>query len=193
MATRAKAKAAPASSRVKAKAKATPASGPAVTLTQTVRPQSREEKRSVKIAEFEKKAVQIEKLCMLGATDAEVAAFFDVSDQVLNRWRVQSELIAKALKIGKVPSDQRVERSLFDRAVGCERPMIKIFFNPRTGQVVEHHYMEKYPPDPLSCIFWLKNRKPDSWRERYDAPPVDPQEAAVLAQEVLARAMGSES
>jgi hypothetical protein len=169
-----------------------PSTGPAITLTRTGRAQAKAEKQSQKIADFEKKATQIEKLCMLGATDAEVAAFFDVSDQVLNRWRVQSELIAKVLKIGKVPSDHRVERSLFDRAVGCERAMVKVFFNPRTGQVVEHHYMEKYPPDPLSCIFWLKNRKPDSWRERYDTPPVDPQEAAILAQEVLSRAMSSE-
>jgi hypothetical protein len=178
------------------RAKATtpaPSTGPAITLTQTGRTQSKAEKRSLKIADFEKKAAQIEKLCMLGATDVEIAAFFDVTHGTLQVWRVQSEIVAKALKIGKVPSDQRVERSLFDRAVGCERATVKVFFNPRTGQVVEHHYMEKYPPDPLSCIFWLKNRKPDSWRERYDTPPVDPQEAAVLAQEVLARAMSSES
>jgi len=128
---------------------------------------------------------------MIGATDTEIAMFFDVTVGVLQVWRSQSELVANALKIGKVPSDQRVERSLFDRAVGCERPMIKVFFNPRTGQVVEHQYMEKYPPDPLSCIFWLKNRRPDVWRERYDNPPVPPEEAAALAQEVLSKLMAT--
>ena len=35
----------------------------------------------------------------------------------------------------------------------------------RDGEIVEHHYIEHYPPDPTSCIFWLKNRRPDRWRD----------------------------
>jgi hypothetical protein len=134
-------------------------------------------------------ASQIKKLCEFGATDAEIASFFDISVQVLGQWRIKNEIVANALKIGKVGSDQRVERSLFDRAVGCERPAVKVFFNPRTGQVVEHHYMERYPPDPLCMTFWLKNRKPETWRERYDLPTTPPEEAAALAQEVMAKLM----
>ena len=113
---------------------------PGVTLLRTGVSQTREQKKAIRLAELEQKAVQIEKLCALGATDAEIAMFFDVGPKTLMVWRTQSEAVASALKIGKVPSDQRVERSLFDRAVGCERPMIKVFFNPRTGQVIEHQY-----------------------------------------------------
>lgn len=179
--------AAPAAKKVAAPAAP---STPSITLSQTGL-SKREFKKNLRLAELENKAAQIEKLCAIGVTDAEIAMFFDVTPECLASWRIASPAVASALKIGKVPSDQRVERSLFDRAVGCERPMIKVFFNPRTGQVVEHHYMEKYPPDPLSCIFWLKNRKPDSWRERYDQPPVAPEEAATLAQEVLAKLMAT--
>ncbi|UOF79452.1 terminase small subunit [Caudoviricetes sp.] len=172
----------------KTAAKKAPAS-PSVSLTRTGASQTREEKLVLKRADLEKKAAQIEKLCMIGATDAEIAMFFDVGAKTISRWRTESEAVAAALKIGKATSDQRVERSLFDRAVGCERPMVKVFFNPRTGQVVEHQYMEKYPPDPLSCIFWLKNRKPDFWRERYDNPVTPLEEATALAQETLLKAM----
>ena len=37
-------------------------------------------------------------------------------------------------------------------------------------EVVEHRseYIERYPPDTASAIFWLKNRRRDLWR---DAPP----------------------
>lgn len=179
-------------SKTTVKSTRTPRSAaPGVTLLRTGGPQTRDQKKAVKLAELEQKASQIEKLCMIGATDTEIAMFFDVTIGTLQVWRSQSESVANALKIGKVPSDQRVERSLFDRAVGCERPMIKVFFNPRTGQVIEHQYMEKYPPDPLSCIFWLKNRRPDVWRERYDNPQVPPEDAAVLAQEVLQKLMAT--
>ena len=35
----------------------------------------------------------------------------------------------------------------------------------RDGKTIEHHYIEHYPPDPTSMIFFLKNRRPDRWRD----------------------------
>ena len=35
----------------------------------------------------------------------------------------------------------------------------------RDGKTVEHKYIEYYPPDPTSMIWWLKNRRPDRWRD----------------------------
>ena len=35
----------------------------------------------------------------------------------------------------------------------------------RDGKTVEHKYTEYYPPDPTSMIWWLKNRRPDRWRD----------------------------
>src|SRR6478672_3672152 len=48
-----------------------------------------------------------------------------------------------ALKAGKEASDDRVERSLYQLAIGWN------------GQ----------PPNTTVAIFWLKNRRPDSWRD----------------------------
>ena len=35
----------------------------------------------------------------------------------------------------------------------------------RDGKTVEHKYIEHYPPDVTACLFWLKNRRPDRWRD----------------------------
>jgi hypothetical protein len=29
-------------------------------------------------------------------------------------------------------------------------------------------YRQHVPPDVVACIFWLKNRRPDLWRDRQD-------------------------
>jgi hypothetical protein len=41
----------------------------------------------------------------------------------------------------------------------------------RDGKIVEHKYIEHYPPDTTAMIFFLKNRRPDRWRDvqRIDA------------------------
>jgi hypothetical protein len=36
------------------------------------------------------------------------------------------------------------------------------------GQSWEHAYTERYPPDTTAAIFWLKNRRPDLWRDRHE-------------------------
>ena len=52
----------------------------------------------------------------------------------------------------------------YQRANGYSHPAVKAFLN-RDGNIVEHHYTEHYPPDPTSMIYWLKNRRPDRWRD----------------------------
>ena len=65
---------------------------------------------------------------------------------------------------GKQAADDRVERSLYQRANGYLHRAVKVFMR-RDGTTVEHKYIEHYPPDPTSMCFWLKNRRPDRWRD----------------------------
>ncbi len=58
--------------------------------------------------------------------------------------------------------DDRMERSLYHRGVGYSHEAGKVFLN-RDDEIVEHKYIEHYPPDPTSMIFFLKNRRPDRW------------------------------
>lgn len=106
---------------------------------------------------------QAEKLCRLGATDREVAEFIGVSERTLYRWQAEHEAFRQALKVGKESADERVERSLYRRATGYSFDAVKIF--QYQGKEVVVPYTEHVAPDTTACIFWLKNRKPDQWRD----------------------------
>src|SRR5262245_10773776 len=61
---------------------------------------------------------QAKKLAALGATDVEMADFFGVSLKTLTRWKVSRPEFCLALKTAKEVADERVERRLWERAVG---------------------------------------------------------------------------
>ncbi len=107
---------------------------------------------------------QAEKLCLLGATDEEMADFFDVDVRTLYRWKAVHEEFCQAIKTGKEVADERVERSLYARAVGYTFDSEKIF--QFQGKVVRASTKEHVPPDTTAMIFWLKNRRPDEWRDK---------------------------
>jgi len=66
---------------------------------------------------------------------------------------------------GKVEPDNRVERSLYERASGYSYDAVKIFLPAGAKKPIYAHYVEHVPPDVTACIFWLKNRKPAEWRD----------------------------
>jgi len=111
-------------------------------------------------------AEQAKKLCELGATDDQLADFFDVCVRTIYRWKASQDAFSQALKIGKEEADNRVERSLYQKAVGYEREAVKIFFRAGDKNPVYAPYTEYYPPDTTAGIFWLKNRKSLEWRDR---------------------------
>lgn len=50
--------------------------------------------------------------------------------------------------------------------MGFEHDAVKIFMPANAKEPVYAPYREKVPPDTTACIFWLKNRKPEEWRDR---------------------------
>lgn len=109
---------------------------------------------------------QAEKLCRLGATDIDLADFFGVSDRTIYRWQSQYEEFRQALKAGKEGADDRVERSLYHKAVGYTFESEKIF--QFQGKIVRAKTREHVPPDTTAAIFWLKNRRTEAWRDKQD-------------------------
>lgn len=110
--------------------------------------------------EYAKQAAQ---LCKLGATDAQLADFFEVTVSTVSLWKVQHKAFSEALKVAKDEADAKVEQSLFRRAMGfeCDETDIRVI----GGKVVQTPMRKIYPPDTTAAIFWLKNRKPEQWRE----------------------------
>jgi hypothetical protein len=115
----------------------------------------------------EEYAKQTYKLCLLGATDKELADFFETTEQTINAWKDKYPDFLESLKKGKFEADAIVAQKLFHRAIGYEHPeIITASFQGQitdTMEVVKH-----YPPDTTAGIFWLKNRQPTKWRDRQE-------------------------
>ena len=105
-------------------------------------------------------------MALLGATDADLARHWKVSQRTINVWKRDQPRFAEALQSGKEEADGRVVASLFQRALGYSHKAVKVF--QYQGQTIEHEYTERYPPETTACIFWLKNRQPKFWRDRVD-------------------------
>ena len=103
--------------------------------------------------------------CLLGATDSDLASFFDVEESTINNWKINHPQFLESLKRGKQQADAQVAKSLFHRATGYSHPETKIATTD--GQITDSKEFEKhYAPDPTAAIFWLKNRQPDMWRDK---------------------------
>ncbi len=114
-------------------------------------------------------AAQAEKLCALGATDIELADFFQVSTRTIYRWRNTIDEFCQAVTCGKEAADVRVERALYNRAVGYSFESEKIFNHQ--GEIIRAPTTEHVPPDPSAAKLWLTNRKPENWRDKQEHEP----------------------
>lgn len=107
---------------------------------------------------------QVRKLCLLGATDIEIADFFEVSLTTINNWKHDYPTFFESIKKGKGIADAEIAHSLYNRAKGikCKEVRTK---NDGSKETVER----ELPPDPVSMIFWLKNRQKEKWRDKHES------------------------
>ena len=112
-------------------------------------------------------AEQAYKLCLLGATDKDMADFFEVDEATINRWKEAHNEFRESLKKGKMMADATVAQKLYHRAIGYEHN--EIITASFQGQITDKMEVVKhYAPDPTAAIFWLKNRQPKQWRDKQD-------------------------
>jgi len=104
------------------------------------------------------------KMCLLGFTDEQLADVFDVAVQTLKTWKNKYPSFLASIKAGKEQADAKVVKSLYQRAMGYSHPEEKVFCSE--GEITTYDTVKHYPPDTTACIFWLKNRQPDHWRDR---------------------------
>lgn len=126
-------------------------------------------------------AVMAEKACKAGFTDLELADLIGVSVRTINTWKVEHVEFSAALKGGKEIADNRVERSLFARANGYEHDETDI-------RVIENRLVmtpirKIYPPDTTACIFWLKNRRSDLWRDKQEVENTGTLQVTLMAKD----------
>ena len=133
-------------------------------------PKKKEEKKSQKVGRPSKKNTillkQIKELATFGLTDEQIAAFCEIAVSTLYEYKKKWPEFSEALKAGKEISDGQVIKSLYQRATGYEHPELKVFCDK--GRIVTAKVIKHYPPDATSMIFWLKNRRPDEWRDKQE-------------------------
>jgi hypothetical protein len=89
-------------------------------------------------------AAQAKTLCERGATNKELAQYFNVDIGTIRQWRMNYQDFFTAVRMGKAVADELVEQALFERATGW-------------GDL---------PPDVGAIRTWLFNRRPNRWREK---------------------------
>lgn len=116
-----------------------------------------------------------------GLIDKDIAHNIGVGYSTLREWKKLYPEIGEALRKGKEVVDRIVENALYKSAIGFMQKIKKpvrikeVEYDPKTGkkiresekwvQVEEEIYIA---PQVTAQIFWLKNRKPDQWREKND-------------------------
>ena len=109
----------------------------------------------------------VEKLTRIcGATDHEIAEFLEVTDRTLNNWKLAHPEFFQSLKDGKAVADSRVKAALYHKAIGYSYDAVKILQHNGTPVIVP--YVEHVPPSDVACIFWLKNRDKENWRDKIE-------------------------
>ncbi len=109
---------------------------------------------------------QAYKLCLLGATDKDLASFFEVTEPTINNWKKAFPDFYNSLKRGKLQADAEVAEKLFERAKGYSHPEEKVFCHE--GKIIRTETTRHYPPDTGAAIIWLKNRQGLYWRDNHD-------------------------
>ena len=101
--------------------------------------------------------------CAMGAINETLAAQFEVSRSTIDRWIAAIPDFREAVLQGREAADGAVVSALFARATGMERKMTRVFCH--NGQPITVNYTVELPPDVRACMFWLRNRRPQQWRE----------------------------
>ena len=111
----------------------------------------------------EPKLILIEGWARDGLTDEQIYNNLGISKDSFYKYKKQYSDFSDSLKRGKEIVDYEVENALLKRALGYEYDEITY----ENGEEVKR-VTKQVAPDTTAQIFWLKNRKPDKWRDKKD-------------------------
>lgn len=100
-----------------------------------------------------------------GLSYEQIAKNCGVTKQCLFNWREKSPEIAEALRKGREVVDRELENALIKRALGFTLTKTRIIEDDKGKKRIET-IVEEVAPDTAAIIFALKNRKPDTWRDK---------------------------
>ena len=131
-----------------------------------------------------------------GLTDEQIAHNMNISCSTFYKYKNEYSEITESLKKGKEVVDYEVESSLLKKAFGYNAKVLKHIkvkkadYNDEGYKVNEREeIVEVYdevhiPADVTAQIFWLKNRKPDKWREKQQEAPNNENDHVILVDDL---------
>ena len=112
-----------------------------------------------------------------GDIEETIAKKLGIAYSTFNLYKSEHLELSEALKKGKEVVDVEVENSLLKKAHGYNAKVVKtfkvkeVYYNDDGRRCESEHLESRYdevhvPADTTAQIFWLKNRKPDKWRDK---------------------------
>lgn len=107
-----------------------------------------------------------------GLNDEQIAERLGISHDSYYRYQRKYSEFFEAVKRGKRPVDFEVENSLLKRANGFryEEKTTELRIDKQGNAVpaVVKRVEKEMPPETKAIALWLKNRKPEKWREKQE-------------------------
>ena len=110
-----------------------------------------------------------------GLTDEQIAKNIGINRDTLYRWKKAYPDFSDALKRGKEVVDRQVENALLKRALGYTYDEVTFEDGVEVKRV-----RKQVVPDTTAQIFWLKNRKPEDWRDKREIITDDDNDQVLL-------------
>ena len=110
-----------------------------------------------------------------GMTDKEIAKSLGIDETTFYRYQIKYRQFRQALKKGKAPVDVEVENALLKRARGFSytETVREFKIDEKSDKETKTPTSIKKTrkmvvPETAACMAWLKNRRPQLWRDRHD-------------------------
>lgn len=115
-----------------------------------------------------------------GLTNEQIANNIGINVKTLYDWKNKNSNICNVLKKAREVVDYEVENALYKRAVGYKYDEITYENGIETKRVTK-----EIAPDTLAQIYWLKNRKPNNWKDK--VVDSENEEAIINAKDILVK------
>ena len=133
-----------------------------------------------KDGELKDKLILIQGMARDGLTQQQIADNLGINVDTLIEYKKKYTDFSESLKKGKEVVDIEVENALLKRALGYKYDEVTYENGVETKRVTK-----EVQPDTTAQIFWLKNRKPNNWKDRVETD--EDKEAVANASQVIAK------
>lgn len=114
--------------------------------------------------------IKIEGWARDGLTDEQISIKMGINPATLYEWKKKYPEFSESLKKGKEVVDRMVENALLKRALGYSyTETTKEYVVEKGEMIITKEVIKEVIPDTTAQIFWLKNRKPNEWRNNPEA------------------------